>query len=141
MADRPECIGDKIRHYRLEKGLTQKQLAEKCGMYESQIRKYETGKANPKIGTLRRIADGLGVKLYEIADWTQYSAEDFIEDFSMVQTEDGLIRVFPKEQAQQKFDNELLSMVHKLDEPYQEKVMTYAQDLAKIPEYQKKTTK
>lgn len=58
-----ERTSDKIKKIRLEKGFTQKQLAEKCGMYESQIRKYEAGKANPKIETLQRIANALDVPL------------------------------------------------------------------------------
>ena len=35
-------------------------------MYESQIGKYETGKANPKIETLQKIADGLKVSVYDL---------------------------------------------------------------------------
>lgn len=46
--------------------MTQKQLGEKCGMYESQIRKYELGTANPKLGTIIKIADALGVDVAEI---------------------------------------------------------------------------
>lgn len=60
--------GEKIRHLRLERNLTQKTLANKCGMYESQIRKYETGKANPKIETLQKIADALNVPLFELME-------------------------------------------------------------------------
>lgn len=50
---------DMIKAMRKEKGLTQKQLGEKCGMKESQIRKYELGNGNPKLETLERIADAL----------------------------------------------------------------------------------
>ena len=41
--------GSRIKEIRKQKGLTQKQLGEKCGMYESQIRKNENGNANTKI--------------------------------------------------------------------------------------------
>ena len=58
--------GSKIKELRLKKGLTQKQLSEKCGMYESQIRKYENGNANPKLETLQKIADALEVSLYDL---------------------------------------------------------------------------
>ena len=54
-------IGENIRRLRKEKGLTQKELGNLCGMYESQIRKYELGKANPKKETLYKIADALKV--------------------------------------------------------------------------------
>ena len=61
--------GSKIKEIRLQKQLTQKQLGDKCGMYESQIRKYETGKANPKIETLQKIADALGVPVTELLNY------------------------------------------------------------------------
>lgn len=60
--------GSKIKEIRQQKGLTQKQLGDMCGMYESQIRKYETGKANPKIETLQKIADALDVYIGKLDD-------------------------------------------------------------------------
>ena len=61
-------VGEKIKTARLNKGLTQKQLGELCNMADSAIRRYELGNANPKIETLRRIADALGVPLSEFSD-------------------------------------------------------------------------
>lgn len=58
--------GDKIRKFRQEQGLTQKQLAELTGMYESQIRKYETGKVFPKIQTLQKIATVFKIPVGEL---------------------------------------------------------------------------
>lgn len=64
-------VGDRIRFYRKQanngNGITQKELGEACGMYESQIRKYELGKANPKMETLQKIADALKVSMAELA--------------------------------------------------------------------------
>ena len=55
--------GDKIRKLRKEKGLTQKQLGELCGIADSNIRKYESGKQNPKLETLQKIARALDVPI------------------------------------------------------------------------------
>jgi len=55
-------IGEKIRAKRKEKGLTQKELGELCGMSENLIGKYELGVKNPKIVTLKKIALALDVK-------------------------------------------------------------------------------
>ena len=49
-------IGERIRMARLEKGLTQRELGEKSGIAEPTIRKYELGKLNPKLETLKRLA-------------------------------------------------------------------------------------
>lgn len=44
-------------------GLTQKQLSENVGIYQSDISKIERGIGNPSITTLQRLADGMGMKL------------------------------------------------------------------------------
>lgn len=43
--------------------MTQKELSEKTGIYQADISKLERGIANPSIGTLKRIADGLDMDL------------------------------------------------------------------------------
>lgn len=48
---------------RKERHLTQKQLAEKTGIDQSDISKIETGNANPALSTLKRLADGLDMVL------------------------------------------------------------------------------
>ena len=44
-------------------GLTQKQLAERTGIAQSDISKLENGNANPSLKTLQRLAAGMGMKL------------------------------------------------------------------------------
>lgn len=63
--------GEIIRKYRVEKGLTQKQLGEKCGIAEPTIRKYELNKLNPKYETLQKIATALDVPITELLGITQ----------------------------------------------------------------------
>lgn len=63
-------IGDRIRKLRLSKGLTQKQLGEKCGMADSAIRRYESGRGNPTERTLSRIAEALQVPVYELMGYS-----------------------------------------------------------------------
>ncbi len=48
---------------RKETGLTQKQLAERTGISQSDISKFESGGGNPSMKTLRRLATGLGMSL------------------------------------------------------------------------------
>lgn len=72
-------IGDTLKQARLNAGLTQKQLGEKCGMADSAIRKYESGKIKPKIETLKKIAAALNVSVIDLADFdtaTEILAED-----------------------------------------------------------------
>ena len=45
-------------------GLTQKQLAERTGISQSDISKFETGGGNPSLRTLQRLAAGMGMVLH-----------------------------------------------------------------------------
>ena len=48
---------------RKHSGLTQKELAAKTGIAQSDISKFENGNGNPSILTLHRLATGMGMKL------------------------------------------------------------------------------
>lgn len=80
-------IGENIRKIRKEKGFTQKQLGELCGIDEANIRKYELGKANPKIETIEKIAQALetssdvirGLKIVKNITPEQLTQYDFLD--------------------------------------------------------------
>lgn len=61
-------VGEKIRKYRIEQGLLQKDLATKCKMSESAIRNYELGNRTPKPHHLEVIATALGISPYALLD-------------------------------------------------------------------------
>ena len=50
-------VGEKIRAVRKEKGLSQKDLAEKTGLSIATIQGYEQGKYKPKIENIQKICD------------------------------------------------------------------------------------
>lgn len=56
-------IIEKLIRVRCEQNLTQKQLAERCGIKQSNISRLESGKANPTIKFLKKIADSLDYDL------------------------------------------------------------------------------
>ncbi len=60
-------IGEKIKELRLEKGITQAELAEAIGIDKSTIAKYETDDREPKVYILCKIADYFGVTLDYLA--------------------------------------------------------------------------
>ena len=59
-------IGERIRKARTERGMTQKELADKCGMFDSAIRRYELGTQKPKRETIERIATALEIDVCRI---------------------------------------------------------------------------
>lgn len=56
-------FGDKVRHYRKLKKMTQRQLAERIGVSQRTIASYESCGAMARSTTLRRLADALGVSV------------------------------------------------------------------------------
>lgn len=61
-------IGVLIRNFRIAADMTQKELAEKCGLNESTIRNYELGNRYPDEATLLNIANHLGVSFFALSD-------------------------------------------------------------------------
>lgn len=59
-------IGERIRQFRTNQKMTQKQLGERAGIAEPTIRKYESGKLNPKKETLQKIANALNIPMHEL---------------------------------------------------------------------------
>jgi transcriptional regulator with XRE-family HTH domain len=59
-------IGKRIKFFREQRGLTQRQLGNGSGLLEASIRKYEIGQRNPKPDQIKKIADALGVTVYAL---------------------------------------------------------------------------
>lgn len=61
-----EIIPNRIREFRKEKGWRQVYLAEKLGIFQSEVSDIETGKRKPNIYLAKRIAKVLGRDVNEI---------------------------------------------------------------------------
>ncbi|MFP3152935.1 helix-turn-helix transcriptional regulator [Lachnospiraceae bacterium ZAX-1] len=66
-------IGENIKRNRKEKELTQRELAEKSGMSEISIRKYEAEQRTPKIDTIIAIANALEIRSDILLDSKYYT--------------------------------------------------------------------
>lgn len=62
MPERP-TFARRLKALRAQAGLTQAALAERSGVAVSTIRQFEYGLREPTLGTLLKLADGLGVSL------------------------------------------------------------------------------
>lgn len=66
----PASLGDAIRHYRTEAGLTQAELAERAGLHRSYLSELETGKETEQVKRILRVLRQLGVRMtLDKADW------------------------------------------------------------------------
>lgn len=61
-------FGDNLKRARIEKGLTQKQVAEKSGIVERQYQYYETSKRVPNVLIAKRLANAIGCTLDSLTD-------------------------------------------------------------------------
>ena len=68
--------GEKIKHFRRMKSLTQEELANILGVSVMTIRRFEAGKVEPKTSMITKIADALSVSASDLLDSEIYSKVD-----------------------------------------------------------------
>jgi transcriptional regulator with XRE-family HTH domain len=61
-------LGRNLRAHREAAGMTQMDLWLETGIATSEISLIETGKRDPGVGTLVRLAEGLGVRVADLVD-------------------------------------------------------------------------
>jgi len=59
----------RLKEARLRRMLTQDELAARAGTTEATVNRLENGLQRPRISTVRKLADVLGVKPEELIDW------------------------------------------------------------------------
>jgi len=76
---------DKIRFYRKLRGISQEALADKLG-YKSftTIQKWEDGTSSPPIGTVKKVADILGVTIEELTSDDNHSVDPDLTGISNI---------------------------------------------------------
>ena len=102
-------IGERIRNIRKLNGITQKQLADACGIDDATVRKYESGKLNPKADTLKKIARGLGVNEIVLTDSSLNTPEAMIRLFDVFNAYSGKLKdgkTIRKEIEKKQFDDD-----------------------------------
>ena len=68
-------IGENIKIHRKNKGLTQKQLADKIGVYEITVRIYEKNNNIPNVAIIDKFAAALEISVFELLDNNYDKAE------------------------------------------------------------------
>ena len=129
-------IGDNIKKLRLERGLTQKQLADSCGLADATIRAYELGKANPTTKTTAKIAKALDVSAAELygLDWVPGIESQNLEvDSTLYKTimseEKGALSVNDPEKVR------LIAAFDKLNKTGQAEALKRIEELTQLPAY------
>ena len=79
-----KTIGDRIREERELEGLTQLELANKIGITPQAVSQYERGIKNPKITTIYRFVDAIGVYPSKLFDGVKIEEVEKPERFYWV---------------------------------------------------------
>ena len=61
-------LGENLRAARVKSELTQEQLSQRSDVQAGEISRIETGKRDPQVSTLLKLAKGLGVKPGQLLD-------------------------------------------------------------------------
>lgn len=73
-------VGEKIKEFRKEKGLTQKELSKLADIPLPTLQKYETGKFNPKVEAIKKIAAALDIPLLRFANVAGVAISELSDD-------------------------------------------------------------
>lgn len=80
-------IGENIKKYRKMRGLTQRKLAELCGLATGTIQQYELGKRTPNIDTIIKISEKLEVTVDNLMSQFEFMSPDELHDYLEADTE------------------------------------------------------
>ena len=79
-------VGERLKYFRSEKGLTQMELAELSHVSASNIRKIEYDERNPSISVLRKLSEALEVDVSVFLICNKPSEEDIMQIFFMLES-------------------------------------------------------
>lgn len=106
-------LGTRLRRFRKEAGMTQRELAEEIGVSESAVRNYELGIRNPNKANMAALAKALGVSEEALSDVGPETARGALEmlfrmedslGLVLADTDQGLaVTVDPSVEGSQKF--------------------------------------
>ena len=100
------AIGNYIAKKRREKHLTQEQLAEKLGVSNKTISKWENGKCMPDYGIIEQLCEELSVTLSELMD-----GEDAADDSVRVYDDEQILDLLRRTQELERQKNILYGIV------------------------------
>ena len=120
-------IGQRIRKHRMNKGLTQEELGDLLG-----VQKYENGSISLKGETIKKLCEIFSVLPYELILEDHVDRAEAIVDI-LKHNEELKQKVITMELGRR--SSVLISMFNELNIEAKSKVIEYAADLAKIPEY------
>lgn len=134
-------VGDHIKNARKSAGMTQKELAEKCGAAEITIRQYESNKREPRNEQLMKIARILNVELYDLLGYTAPEQKEHVQKARSQVLQDRMAeqekKIVSLETQITRSQETVLQYMESLNGSGQAEAIRLVELLTKIPEYKK----
>ena len=125
-------FGERLRSFRKQAHLTQKELGEKAGLAEINIRQYEAGKFTPKPEAGRKLAVALGVSVPDLYGWSEFdSDQQHTENLS------AGVKLLELAKKADPLTYDLLTRFDQLNDSGKEKTISYVDGLLETSEYTK----
>lgn len=119
-------LGEKIKQLRIEKGMTQDDLAAATGTTKASISNYERNRRSPQYAIINSIADVLGIPLSELLTYAAAEGRNDAENMTAMNGIDDKRPVRVKR---------LLVAFERLSDDAQKKAVERVEELALIPTY------
>lgn len=121
-------FGERVKEIRKRKGLSQLDLGERMNISQQAVGRYEKAIDQPKMTTVRKLADALNVAVSElIIDWSAISFDEATEALENSMNYN----------IENKLRKKLTNNFNKLNGVGQNKAIEQVELLTKIPEYRK----
>lgn len=116
----------RLKQIRVEKKVTQKELADYLSVSQNAVFNWENGKREPSIDTISKIANYFQISPSYLMGWDNDKLTAQVASWGV----DAII-------AHSKEEKDILKNCKMLNIAGQQKAANYIEDLTKIPEYQK----
>ncbi len=117
-------FGESLQRERKKKGLTQEELSKLASISREAIGNYENNRRTPTIETARKLSEALEINYFELIGWTSIDEDGYILN------DEGSV-------AYSELEKKIVEGLNKLNEPGQQKIIAYIQDLVTHPKYKK----
>ena len=126
-------IGQRIKFFREDAGLTQHQLAEMADISREAIGNYEKGRRVPPVDIAQRIATALNMSVDDLI----YPDGTKPKKASVPLNDEGLEALAKSLDARSKIITDIIKELDKMNDDGKRKAVEYVRDLAKIAEYRR----
>src|SRR2546428_9353899 len=120
-------IGARIRWFREQKGLSQRDIEERTGLLRCYISRVENGHTIPSLDTLERLASVLDVPLYQL--FYEGDEPPALPDLSKRQTTEELV-MDEESEKEMRFFEKVLRLTSRIDDKDRQLLLFMAQKLA-----------